>query len=207
MIEKDRAYVLLAALILGLFIVLQGRAYKNVNDLLLRDAKSNIFQEIKVLKEKNNNLRKEIDELERTFEQLADQNSSLEAIEEEIKKYQKLSGKFGIFGPGIEVAINGNITTPWAIDLINEFFNSGAEAVSVNGIRLVNKTIGFDTLPQGQILLNGSILSPPYTFNVLGEPSTLLKALNLPEGIFARLTKAFPSLKIGAITKEIIQMN
>lgn len=205
MTDKKKIYILVTAVLLGFFAVVQSRSYGNV-DFLLRDAESNIFQEIRILKQKNEDLKSEISELELTLSQLADQNLALQAIEDEIKKYRKLSGGLSIFGPGLTVTIDGTITTPWMIDLVNDFFSSGAQAVAVNGIRLVNPTIGFDTLPQGQILLNGSILSPPYVFDVIGESSSLKNILELPGGVFDRLKSAFPGIKIETVSKDIIQM-
>ena len=105
------------------------------------------------------------------------------------------------------MTLDGKFSTPWMIDIVNELFNSGAQAVSVNGIRIVNKTSGFDTLPKGQILLNGSILSSPYTVNAIGESSTLATLIQSPGGIFDRLKKAFPTLKSTITTKDIIQMD
>ena len=199
-------YILSTAFLLGLLIVLQNRSFETITEQFLRDTQSNIFQEIKILKEKNEDLKVEIAELESTLNLLNDQNSALQAIKEQSDKYLKLSGGTPIFGPGLEINVSGDLTTPWMIDLINEFFNSGAQAVSVNGIRIVNKTMGFDTLPQGQIVLNGSILSSPYTFNIIGESSTLSKILESPAGIFDRLRSTFGNLKIQITQKEIIQM-
>lgn len=205
MTDKKKIYILTTAVLLGFFAVVQSRSFKNV-DFLLRDAESNIFQEISILKQKNEDLKSEISELELALAQLADQNLALQAIEDEIKKYSKLGGSLSIFGPGLTVTIDGTIATPWIVDLVNDFFNSGAQSVAINGIRLVNSTIGFDTLPQGQILLNGSILSPPYIFDVIGESSSLNNILELPGGVFDRLKSAFPGIKIETVSKEIIQM-
>lgn len=201
-----KALILLSTLLLGFFLVIQLRSFATVNEIIFRDQESNVFQEIQILKDKNDDLNDEVLELEKTISQLADQNSALQAIDDEIAKYKKLSGDFSIFGPGITVTLEGNISTAWVIDLINEFFNSGAQAVSINGIRITNKTVGFDTLPQGQILLNGSILSPPYSFDVMGESEVLMTILELPGGIFERLQSNFPGLKIDMMRKEVIQM-
>lgn len=205
-LSDRKLYLTVTAFFLGLLIVLQSRSFETVSEQFLRDSQSNIFQEIKILKEKNEDLKKEIADLENTSRLLEDQNSALDAVQDQIDKYLKLSGRTAVFGPGLEISINGNLSTPWMIDLINEFFNSGADAVSVNGIRIVNRTVGFDTLPQGQILLNGSILSSPYIFNVIGESSTLKSILESPAGIFERLNSALPGLKIQTVSKEIIQM-
>lgn len=203
----QKTYILITTLILGFFIAIQSRSFESVSNEFQRDVKSNIFQEIKILKEKNESLRKEAEDLEDNLNQFADQNSALSAVEAEIEKYTKLSGSTPVFGSGVSVTVSGQITTPWVVDLVNALFNADSEAVSVNGIRLTNKSAGFDTLPQGQILLNGSVLSPPYVFNALGESSNIISILELPGGIYSRLTAAIPGLKIDSITKDIIQLN
>jgi uncharacterized protein YlxW (UPF0749 family) len=207
MVINQKYIISVVALIFGFLVVTQIKSFSGVNDIFVRDNQSNIFQEIKILKAKNEDLRKETEELETTLDQLDDQTLALSVIDEEINKYKKLSGKYPIFGPGVSITITGEITTPWVVDLVNEFFNSGAQSVSVNGIRITNQTSGFDTMPQGQILLNGSILSSPYVFNVIGDSSIIVDILELPSGIFERLVKTFPNTVIETTKKEVIQMN
>lgn len=200
-------YVLSMALFLGFLVALQSRSYEDVNDYLVRDMQSNIFQEIGILKASNEDLKKEIEGLDSAMEQLSDQNLALNAIEEEINKYTKLSGRKSIFGSGVTITIDNQISSAWIIDLINELFNSGAEAVSVNGIRMTNQSVGFDTLPQGQILINGSILSPPYVFGAIGQSSTLKAILEAPGGLLTRMQAAIPVVTFIVETKEVIQMD
>lgn len=204
--EGKKIYIVIVAVILGVLIAAQVRSFAGINSLFVRDTRSNIFQEIMILKDKNEDLRSEIDGLETTLLQLKNQNSALETIKEEIEKYKKITGDFSIFGPGVRLTIDANLTTPWVIDLVNEFFNSGAQSVSVNTVRLTNKSIGFDTLPQGQILLNGAILSQPFVFDVIGESSLIVDVLELPGGIMDRLEVAFPDMEVDTESKEIIQM-
>lgn len=205
-IEKRKIAVLLTGLLLGSFVGIQSRSFEEIDKLRLRDMQSNIFQEIKILKEKNEDLKKAIIELENTIAQLKDQNLALGAIQDQIDKYKKLSGERAVFGPGINLKINNKISTPWLIDLINELFNSGAQAVSVNGIRLTTFNLGFDTLPQGQIVINGSILSPPFEFKAIGESSVLEANLNVTGGILERLKAAFPDLQAEITKKDVIQI-
>lgn len=202
-----KLFILLTAILLGFFITAQGRSFENVNDIILRDGQNNVYQEISILKEKNENLREEVDELENNLKQLADQNSALDAIQEEIIKYQKISGDFPIYGQGMIIKFEGNMTTAWIIDLINELFATGAQAIEVNGIRISNITTGFDTLPRGQILLNGTILSPPYVFGVIGDSTTLVNVLEAPGGFFDRTEATFKNIVITSDRKDIIQMN
>lgn len=200
-------YILVTAVALGFLISLQAKSYETVEEEYLRDVQSNIFQEIKILKEKNENLRREVSALERDVENFEDKNLALQAIEDQISRYEKLSGRTPVFGAGITVTIDGDLTTPWMVDLVNAFFNAGAEAISVNNIRLVNRTVGFDTLPRGQTLLNGSIITPPYVFNIVGNSSDIIKFLELPGGIFSRIKAAVPDLDIETSPRDVIQMN
>ena len=62
-------------------------------------------------------------------------------------------------------------------------------------------------MPQGQILLHGAVLSPPYEFKVLGESSVLRDVLELPGGIFDRLEDAYPGINISVERKDILQIN
>jgi len=204
MIIKKEHTLLLSAFV-AFFIVIQVKSMNNV-DILIRDQKSNVFQEILILKNQNEDLKHEIIDLEKTLEQLDDQSSALEAIENEINKYKKLSGEEAIYGTGLAISLNSSIDTPWIVDLTNELFNSGAQAVSINGIRITNYTSGLDTIPSGQILLNGSTLSAPYIFEAIGEPEVLLNILRLEDSILFRMTEVFPELKIDMIKKEFIEM-
>lgn len=194
------------AVVLGFFITAQGRSFDDVN-AILRDGANNIFQELMIMKDKNVALRMEIEGLEHTLEQLADRNSAISVIEEEIVKYKQLSGADPVFGPGAVISVDGNLSTPWVIDIINELFSVGAQAVSINGIRITNLSVGFDTLPQGQILINGSILKPPYVFYAIGDGTKLLEILELPGGIFDRMEATFPKIKIATSLKNVIRID
>lgn len=205
--NERKFYILLVGIMLGFFIMAQSKSLSAVNDILERDNKSNVFQEIQILKEKNKSLKGEMSDLEANLELLSNQGEALKAINDEIEKYEKLSGQSPIFGPGVVVKLDGDISTQWLTDFINELWNTGAQAVDVNGIRLTNDTLGFDTLPQGQILLNGSILSSPYTIGFIGEYSVIMPNLEVSGGIFDRLRSSFPDLVITLDRKDILRMN
>lgn len=202
---ERKAYITLVAIILGFFMIAQGRSFENAAGIL-RDGEDNVFQELKILKEKNVALRREIEDLEATISNLTDQNLAISTIKEEIEKYKKLNGQYPIFGPGLVITVKNDISTPWVIDLINELFSAGAEAVSINGVRIINSTAGIDTLPQGQLLINGSILSQPYTLQAVGDGKQLLEILQLPGGIIDRLKANFTKINISSELKDVIQM-
>jgi len=205
--SERKIYILIVAIILGVFITTQIRSFLSINDLLVRDTQSNPFQEIQILRHNNEDLTSEIKDLETSLDKLQDQNQALGAIEKEINKYKKMSGDYGVYGPGMSITIEGNISTEWLVDIVNEALNVGAEAITINGIRTTNKTGGLDTLPQGQILLNGSILNSPYLVEVIGDGELIESALDLPGGIFDRIQNAFPETKLVVVGKDFIQMD
>lgn len=203
---ERKVYIALVAIVLGFFIVTQVRSFEHATEIL-RDGEDNVFQELQILKEKNVALRREVENLEQILSRLDDKNLAIKTIEEEISRYEKLSGKYPIFGPGLVITVKNDISTPWVIDLINELFTAGAEAVSVNGLRITNISAGIDTLPQGQVLINGSILSKPYVFAAIGDGQKLLDILQLPGGIFDRMEASFKKIGIEREVKDVIQMN
>jgi uncharacterized protein YlxW (UPF0749 family) len=206
-VKQRKVLLFLTAIFLGVFIALQSSSFEAVTDDFLRENKVDIFQEIKILRDKNKDLENEVSSLNENLDLLSNQNSALAAIEDEIVKYKKLSGDFPIFGPGIQIKISGGLSIPWVIDLTNELFNAGAEAVSINNIRITAKSNGFDAMPKGKILINGVQLTPPYVFSAIGEPSVLENILTLPGGIFSRMRAAIPSLGLEIGKKEVIQIN
>jgi len=205
---KDLSKIIVFAIIIVLviFTFYSRNPFSRVNDLTTRDSASNFFEEIKVIKAKNADLQKEISDLEKSLNEFTDKDKALSTIQSEILKYQKLNGENSIFGTGVLITISDKISTVWMTDLINEIFAYGAEAISVNDIRLLNKTIGFDTLPKGQIYLNGSILSPPFSIKIIGDGSNIINFLNSPENILSRVNSAYPNIEIVIDRKDLIHI-
>ncbi|MBU1152019.1 DUF881 domain-containing protein [Patescibacteria group bacterium] len=207
--EKQRFLSILGAIALLIlsFVFLSKNKISEVEEGVLRETESNFFQEIKVLKEKNEDLKVEIDSLGQNLLELEDRDKAISAIESEIIKYEKLSGNLSVFGSGVALELNEGVSTPWVIDLINQFFGYGAEAVSLNGIRITNGTSGFDTLPNGQISLKGSVIVAPYSFEVICNSSKMMDMMEMPGNIIDRASQAYPEAEIKLSTREVIKMD
>lgn len=202
---RKSALMLLGA-ILGALLIVQSRSFKNVTDIISRDPSANIFREIQILKQTNDNLRDEIKDLSETLDQTKNRSTALQAIEKEINRDKILAGDIDVYGPGVYVKIEKNVRALWLIDFINELLNAGAESVSINNIRLTDTTDGFDTLPLGQIVVNGSILNSPFVIEAIGEPNTLKNALLQPKGIADRFQENNPQIPLSIDTLERIHM-
>lgn len=179
--------LLVTGIVLGALIITQAKYFTNYVSSVGRDSSENIFRKIQILKTSNDELKEEIEILDKQLEDLSTQANALSSINKDIEKNKIIAGEIDVYGPGIRLEIQNEISGLWFTDIVNELFASGAEAISVNGIRLTDATIGFDTLPNGKIMLNGVILNSPYTFSAIGESETLTNALESPFGIIEKM--------------------
>lgn len=205
--QPKKQHILLGtiALFLGFFIIIQWRSFTNLSQEN-RDATKNIFREIQILKETNKNLKNEVTELSDLLESTTTEASALKSIDKEIEKYKMLAGEVPVYGPGLTIEINTAVDGIWLVDMMNELLNGGAEAISINGIRLTDKTQGLEILPQGQIFFHVNILELPYTFKAIGEPAELEKVISQESGIVKRMQDKYPGLNITIIKQERIDM-
>ena len=77
-------------------------------------------------------------------------------------------------------------TSPALPDALEELRAAGAEAVQLEGaggaaVRVVARTALLDD-PNG-VLVDGTLLRPPYRFTALGDAGTLSSALAIPGGV------------------------
>ena len=157
----------------------------------LTEQQSALKSEILKTSEKYDNLFEELDRLEEELEKVransTSSNSELAILEESIKEKNLALGLTEVTGTGIKIVLNdGNaatITNPFIsvsdllvhdgdlINVVNELFNSGAEAVSVNGQRIVSTTsIECD----GNVIkVNGTKIGAPFEITAIGYPEQL----------------------------------
>jgi len=205
-IGRRQLSILITSTLVGFLIVLQSRSFTDVTSLLNRDSRADVFREITILKTTNEKLQTEINDLEDQLAKASDNEKALAGIQQEIEKYNILTGRLNISGPGVSLKITGDMQAIWFTDIVNELLSAGAEAVSVNGIRLTDATSGFDTIPNGQIVLNGSILKSPLEFQAIGDKKVLKDALEQPQGILQRLKQSVGNVDIAVEQKDLVTM-
>lgn len=180
-------FLLGTGLLMGGLFAFQSKSVGQANLSYNRESRISIFKEMQIVKKSNENLSEQMFELERELAAGDNKEKALENLKKEIEKYQLLSGQKSAVGPGIEVKIDGELESLWFTDMVNELFSAGAEAVSINGMRLAPTNLGFDTMPNGQILFGGEILSPPFKFSAIGDVKNLNGSLNQNGGIISRI--------------------
>lgn len=143
-------------------------------------------------------------ELETTRNNVTNNDDELKALEEEIKKYNMLLGATEVEGQGATITIaDANISSSVnsVIDqsdllvhdkdllaVVNELKNAGAEAIEINGQRIVNTSA--ITCEGNVISVNGQKISSTFTINAIGL-STRLATLKRPGGYLERLEESY----------------
>ena len=184
----------IVCLILTMGICVQIRTINSVNKEISKTFEDDSLRdEVLKWKEKSDDITKQLDNAEKTLARVRndatkdDENAS--SIEEQITENNNLLGLTDVTGPGIEITLKddpnatmesigvfGDISEHIIHDadlrvIINELKNSGAEAISINGERLVNSTA--ITCIGNVIKVNDERISSPFTIKAIGLPESL----------------------------------
>lgn len=196
-------------MLLTLAIVIQINTIKDANTVV---GVSRVESELKdqVLEERENydKLYKKLEEKEKDLEEIRQKStqgdSSAKKNEEELKKANVLLGLTEVTGSGILINLDDNQTVTansiGAYDninrylihdedlrtIVNELKNAGAEAISINGQRLVNTTA--ITCNGNVILINGEKIGAPFEIKAIGFQEMFKGALLRPGGYIEVLT-------------------
>lgn len=109
---------------------------------------------------------------------------------------QVLSGVVPVQGPGLTVRLDdaeGRIGWDLVLDLVQELRDAGAEAIAVNGRRVVAST--WFGAADGGILVGGGRAPPPYELQAIGSADGLAAALAIPGGPLS-VARAFPGVSV-----------
>ncbi len=148
------------------------------------------------LVEANFALRAEVESLRAQQESYrADGGPALEELVAELNRLKMINGAVEVSGPGIEVLVDGPLSALDLQDLIHELRNAGAEAISLNGLRVaVNSVVTVDG--RGQLAMDGRLLRRPYRLQAIGDPDTMETALLRPGGLLSLLRRSHPNLVV-----------
>lgn len=104
---------------------------------------------------------------------------------ERVRALSVLAGTVPVFGPGIVVQLSdpqGVIGADILLNAVQELRDAGAEAIDINGQRVVVNTWFEDGRIRG-VNVSGTIIRAPYTITVIGDANALSPALRIPGGI------------------------
>ena len=130
-----------------------------------------------------------------------------EARKQTVEKEQQLgilAGTVAAQGPGITLTIDdpkGTVEADMLLDAIQELRAAGAEAIQVNGVRVVAGHV-LHGRPAASVEVDGNKITAPYRFKVIGKPQDLEPALNIPGGVVQTLEKEQATVDGGAVGRR-----
>ena len=178
--------------ILTLAIVVQVKTMDNASSTASRTLSDNELRDnVLKWKEKYDNIAEELKKAEKILEEVRQEatqdDATSTAKEEELKKNNTLLGLTDVTGSGIVIELedgkkedsiltieNANsklIHNEDLLSLINELRNAGAEAIEINGQRIINTSA--ITCEGTVIKINGERVGSPFTIKAIGSQALL----------------------------------
>ena len=113
-----------------------------------------------------------------------------------LEDLQVLSGLVPVEGPGVTIRLQDQgrrVSWEALLDLIQEVRDAGAEAIALNGRRVVASTwLG---PADGGAVVDGRRVDPPYELDAIGPPDVIAEALDIPGGPLSVLS-ALPGVSM-----------
>ena len=199
--------------ILSCIIFMRFKSIENVDldseqsliETELRTEIANYKEKCSEAEEELQNVNNKINEYK---EQIEKNETNTETITKEIKQTSELLGKTNVKGDGIIVTLSDNekekIVYTDLSELLNELKYAGAEAISINGIRIEALT-DVSSTSSGIILLNGQRIVSPYIVRAIGNQTYLYSNLTAKNGFIDYYTKNY-ELSIDIIKQKNIEI-
>lgn len=201
--KKIQALILgIMCLILTGAICIQIKTVNNNGTTIGRsDEENELRSQVLRMKERYDNAYEELTKVEKELEEVrnsvTNNNEELKNLEKEIKQANTLLGYTDATGQGVTITVSDGISTPNTLNpsdllvhdvdilcIINELKNAGAEAIEVNGRRVVSTTA---IMCDGNVItINGEKISSPFVINAIGLPEQMA-TLDRPGGYLERL--------------------
>lgn len=128
-------------------------------------------------------------------QRIADNEEASELVDEELNESNILVGKTDVEGEGVIITINSTDIypiyssefAPELLALVNELRYAGAEAISINEVRVLPTTAIVDL--SSYISVNQQRLESPYVIKAIGDKEYLSSILNLKGSGFIDIYK------------------
>lgn len=179
---------------------------ENMRETELRTAISEWKTKYEEVETKLQDTNKKINEYS---DKIKNNEKASELISDELDESNMAVGKTDVYGEGVIVTLNDDekdIVAWDLIDLVNELKYAGAEAISINDVRILNTTDIFDLRSYTYLTVGQQRVQPPYIVKAIGNPDYLSSILNLKDsGFVDRYKNSGKSVKMETSKKVQIK--
>ena len=204
---RDKAvmqYVIIgvALFFLSMLLTAQVKTVSNTEEILKGKRETELSEDLIKLTEKYDDLKKKYDESSKIVEEYqnnASSNSSLIAsMKQQIERLSLLAGVTDLKGEGIIITLNDGtsnsdpdqnalVHASDVLAVVNELSAAGAEAISVNGQRIISTSSIRCVGPVIQV--NYQKVAAPFEIRAIGNAQYLESAMNIKNGVADDLKK------------------
>jgi uncharacterized protein YlxW (UPF0749 family) len=193
----SRLTVAIVAGILGILVVGQLRGQAGGPGLSILTA-AELTQLIANLTTGNDQLRDEISALSAQQSGLAAAKdrgeTTVDELQGDLERIQLWAGLTPVAGEGIAITVDGAIGGDGIEDLLNELRNAGAEALSVDSVRIVPGVVV--TGQPGALAIGDHSLPGTFEVRAIGSPQILTGTLTRIGGVIAQVGAAYPDARL-----------
>lgn len=179
----------LAVALLGFLLATQFRASEDLQGRLALEREEDLAQLLGNLQQRSDTLIEETIalriELARAASSEDQERVLVDNAARQLGDLRMLLGLVKARGPGVVLSIDDPEATIGAdvlVDAVQELRDAGAEAIQVNGVRVVAST-SFSGSPGALRVDRTFALQAPYEIVAIGDPQTMAEAMRIPGGV------------------------
>lgn len=193
--------IALACVVLGLMLAMQFRVQQNIRQTALPNPRlEEVTQRLRETELERDRFRAELNDVRGRLAEALSGQGAVDALRKEAAELRLAVGLTAVKGPGLVVTLDDSQTTARpgqgpevflihdddVLRVVNELRAAGAEAISINGQRLVAMSEIRCAGPT--ISINNTRTAPPIKIHVIGPPETMEAALKMRGGVIDTLT-------------------
>ena len=186
--RRNQLTIAAVAFVLGLLVIVQlrtqasGAAFAGLSSQDLTVLVANLNARNDQLRREAANLQRELSTLTANAER---GDASIDELRADLRRVRLYAGLDPATGPGVVVIIRGPVDGSAVEDLLNELRNAGAEALAIDGVRVVPGLIVAGG--EADVTIDGAATDDPIEINAIGPPDKLTGSLTRSGGIIAQL--------------------
>ena len=205
--RSDLTAVALVATLLGVLVVGQLRGQAGVPGLSGLSAVE-LTQLIANLTTGNGQLRAEIVDLSGQEAKLSEAKSrgqtTVGELSADLARIRAWAGLTAVTGQGISITVHGPIGGDGIEELLNELRNAGAEAIAVDGIRIVAGSVVAGA--PGNLSVENSPLAEDFEIRAIGSRQILTGTLTRTGGVIALVGALYPDARLTVTPLETMTL-
>jgi len=109
--------------------------------------------------------------------QAGNAQAAISALQLEQRQLDIIDGLVPVSGPGVVLTVDAPLTAVDVQDALNNIRLAGAEAIMVDGQRVITGSVVVDAA--GGVVIDGVAEGSPWTFTAIGDPTQLTTAAEL----------------------------